>query len=109
MFTNSVHISTLDCACLDKCLLERMQSICLAPALIGMFAKPFDGDDVMSLGLRGEYRPGVDRLAIEQDRIRPGESLLIAEFDAVVAKSAHGSEESFGGGAVNLMIYAIDS
>ena len=70
-----------------------MQAIGLAPALIGMFAKSFDGDDVMSLSLCGEQRTRVDWFAIEQHRVRAGESLLIAEFDAEESKSAHGNNK----------------
>src|SRR5688500_10872896 len=59
--------------------------------------------------LRREHGPCIDRLSIEQNGVRAGESLLIAEFDSVIAESANCGQHRFGSRAINLMFFCVDN
>src|SRR6266498_5038053 len=85
-----------------------MQPFSLSPTLFWMFAESFNRDDIMPFGLRGEHGSPIDRLAIQQYRVRTGESLLVAEFDSIKTEPTQGREQGCGGSYVNCVLSAVD-
>ena len=45
-------------------------------------AQPFDGHNLVAVGLHGEHQAGTDRLAVEQDGTGPAHAMLAADVGA---------------------------
>ena len=86
-----------------------MQAFGFLPALFGVFAQRFDGGDRVSFRLRRQQRARIDGFAVEQDGIRAGQPLLIAELHAVKTQSAQGGQQGGGWRGVKDMLYAVYS
>jgi hypothetical protein len=101
-------VSALDGAAFDESLLQRVQPVGFAPALLGVFAERFQGGDFMPLGLGGQHQGGVDRFSIQQNRVCAAQAVLVAKLDRMKAQPAQGREQAGVGRAFEVVLGSVD-
>ena len=101
-------VAALNRAVFDEGFLQRVQAVGFAPALVGVFAERFQRGDFVTLGLRRQHQPGVDRFPIQQNGIRAGKSVFVAKFNRLKAKLPHGGQQRCVRGIIMGVVDAIN-